>query len=56
MMHSIPLFNCGDYNGLWSLSDIPEGYCGEKDGVMLMSSGKIHEANEGCACAMNNVI
>lgn len=23
---------------------------------MLMASGKIHQANEGCACAMNNVI
>lgn len=23
---------------------------------MLMASGKIHEANEGCACTMNNVI
>ena len=23
---------------------------------MLMASGKIHEANEGCACAMNNII
>ncbi len=44
------------FSGPWSLADIPEGYCGEKDGVMLMASGKIHEANEGCACAMNNVI
>ena len=44
------------FNGPWSLADIPEGYCGEKDGVMLMASGKIHVANEGCACAMNNVI
>ncbi len=44
------------FSGPWSLADIPEGYYGEKDGVMLMASGKIHEANEGCACAMNNVI
>ena len=44
------------FDGPWALSDIPEGYCGEKDGVMLMASGKIHQANEGCACAMNNVI
>ena len=44
------------FDGPWSLSDIPEGYCGKKDGLMLMSSGKIHQANEGCACAMNNVI
>lgn len=44
------------FDGPWSLSDIPEGYRAEKDGVMLMSSGKIHQANEGCACAMNNVM
>ena len=44
------------FDGPWSLSDIPEGYCGEKDGVMLMASGKIHQANEGCACAMNDVM
>lgn len=44
------------FDGPWSLSDIPEGYCGEKNGVMLMASGKIHQANEGCACAMNDVI
>lgn len=44
------------FDGPWSLSDIPEGYCGMKDGVMLMASGKIHQANEGCACAMNNII
>ena len=44
------------FDGPWSLSDIPEGYCGKKDGLMLMASGKIHQANEGCACAMNDVI
>ena len=44
------------FDGPWTLSDIPEGYCGEKDGVMLMASGKIHQANEGCACAMNDVM
>ena len=44
------------FDGPWAISDIPEGYCGEKDGVMLMASGKIHQANEGCACPMNNII
>ena len=44
------------FDGPWTLSDIPEGYCCEKDGVMLMASGKIHQANEGCACAMNDVM
>ena len=44
------------FDGPWTLSDIPERYCGEKDGVMLMANGKIHQANEGCACPMNNII
>jgi CO dehydrogenase maturation factor len=44
------------FEGSWTLQDIPEGYYVEKDGVKLMASGKIHEANEGCACAMGNVI
>lgn len=42
------------FDGPWSFTDIPEGCCGVKDGVMLMASGKIHQANEGCACPMNN--
>ena len=28
----------------------------KKDGVMLISSGKIHRANEGCACTMNKIL
>lgn len=44
------------FDGPWSFTDIPEGCCGVKDGVMLMASGKIHQANEGCACPMNNII
>lgn len=40
----------------WTLQDVPEGYYAEKDGVKLMSSGKIHTANEGCACTMGNII
>lgn len=44
------------FNGTWTLQDIPEKYYSEKDGVKLMASGKIHVANEGCACAMGNVI
>ncbi len=40
----------------WTFSDVPEGYYAEKDGVKLMSSGKIHTANEGCACTMGNII
>lgn len=40
----------------WTLQDVPEGYYAEKDGVKLMSSGKIHTANEGCACTIGNII
>lgn len=44
------------FEGTWTLADIPDGYYSEKDGVRLMASGKIHEANEGCSCPMNAVI
>lgn len=40
----------------WTLDDIPEEYLSVKDGVMLMASGKIHEANEGCACTMGSIL
>ncbi len=40
----------------WTLSDIPKEYYVEKDGVKLMASGKIHEANEGCACTMGSIL
>ena len=38
------------------LADIPEAYFSEKDGVKLMSAGKIHRVGEGCACTMNSII
>ena len=44
------------FEGQWKLEDIPEGYYTEKDGIRLMVSGKIHQANEGCACAMGTVM
>lgn len=44
------------FNETWKLSDIPEDYYTEKDGIKLMASGKIHVANEGCACAMGTVL
>lgn len=44
------------FNEEWRLKDIPEDFYTEKDGVKLMVSGKIHQANEGCACAMNTVM
>ena len=40
----------------WTVRDIPKESYVEKDGVMLMASGKIHTANEGCACVMGTVI
>lgn len=40
----------------FTLADVPEEYFSEKDSVKLMSSGKIHRANEGCACTMNSII
>lgn len=44
------------FEGQWKLSDIPKGYYTEKNGIKLMVSGKIHQANEGCACAMGTVM
>lgn len=40
----------------WTLNDIPEEYLTIKDGVILMASGKIHKANEGCACTMGSIL
>ena len=40
----------------WTLKDIPEKYYSQKDGVKLMVSGKIRQANEGCSCAMGTVM
>ena len=34
----------------------PEEYISRNNGVMLISSGKIHQANEGCACTMNSIL
>ncbi|KIR01859.1 CO dehydrogenase accessory protein CooC (nickel insertion) [Lachnospiraceae bacterium TWA4] len=40
----------------WTIRDIPNGYYTEKDGMKLMVSGKIKQANEGCACTMGTII
>lgn len=40
----------------WTLLDIPQGYFSEKDGIMLMTPGKIQAANEACACAFSVVM
>ena len=44
------------FEGQWRIGDIPEDYYTEKHGIKLMVSGKIHQANEGCACAMGTVM
>lgn len=40
------------FDGGWHLEDIPEGYCSRSGSIRLMVIGKIHDAGEGCACAM----
>ncbi|MGQ9635278.1 MAG: ATP-binding protein [Bryobacteraceae bacterium] len=45
---------------IWDLETIrrqslPAEHAAEKDGVMLISAGKIHRAMEGCACPMGSV-
>lgn len=44
------------FSGEWTFADIPQEYFEKKDGIMLMSGGKIRRANEGCACTMNSII
>ncbi|MDK2973651.1 MAG: dehydrogenase maturation factor [Methanofollis sp.] len=36
----------------WTFADLPQAYLSGGDGVKLIAIGKIHEAGEGCACAM----
>lgn len=40
------------FGNRWKLNEIPEECISEVDGVKLCVIGKIHEAGEGCACAM----
>lgn len=44
------------FDKLWKLADIPYEYVTEKDGVRLMSPGKIESANEACACPFNAIM
>ena len=50
-MNMPPLFD-----GPMNFESIPRDYLSEKDGIMLLSPGKIVDANEGCACAFNIVM
>lgn len=40
----------------WTIDDIPDEYVTKKDGILLMSPGKIETANEACACPFNAVM
>ena len=50
-MNMPPLFD-----GPMTFDDIPKEYLSENGNIMLMAPGKIHDANEGCACAFNIVM
>ena len=39
----------------WSMGTLPPEYVVEKDGIKLMSVGKIHDFGEGCACTMGSL-
>jgi CO dehydrogenase maturation factor len=39
-----------------TLDEIPSEFVERKGNILLMSGGKIHDANEGCACPINGVI
>ncbi len=43
------------FDGGWKLSDIPAEYCSTDGNIQLMAIGKIHDAGEGCACAMGSL-
>jgi CO dehydrogenase maturation factor len=49
-----PTMSIWEMASITSLS-LPSGYMIEKDGLKLVSTGKIHQAMEGCACAMGRV-
>ncbi len=40
------------FGSRWTIDEIPSECISESDGVKLAVIGKIHEAGEGCACAM----
>lgn len=39
--------------GEWDISNLPEQFVTEKNGVKLMIMGKIYDFGEGCACPIN---
>lgn len=40
------------FDNEWVIDNIPREYFTVKDGIKLISIGKIHEVGEGCACTM----
>lgn len=44
------------FDGEWTFDRIPKEYLSSDGNIMLMAPGKIHDANEGCACAFNIVM
>lgn len=44
------------FAGGLKIDDIPEGFYSEKDGIKLMTPGKIQQANEACACAFSVIV
>ena len=52
IMESQPAFDHSFFDRKWGLGDIPKEYMSEKQGIMLVAIGKIHEVGEGCACTM----
>lgn len=40
------------FNEKWRLKDLPKEYLAEKNGIKLLTIGKIHGFGEGCACPM----
>ena len=43
------------FDSKWKISDIPPDLLASKDGVMLLSVGKVEHFGEGCACAMGSL-
>jgi CO dehydrogenase maturation factor len=39
----------------WNLKDLPVEYLTKKNGIELLSVGKIHHFGEGCGCAMGSL-
>ncbi len=44
------------FEGGLKIQDIPKDFYAEKDGIKLMTPGKIQQANEACACAFAAII